>query len=86
MVNSPKNEFGNTRVYKSTVELNTNQNYLKVQHFGTAINNLILRLVTNVTDLSILQHIKHLNQLQINTKTNQLKSHRYKLHKLLKGN
>ena len=84
MSNSSRDEFRGTTECKLTVE--TQPRLFKVQTFDSALSKLRHRLLTNATDLSILQHIKHLNQIQINTKTNLLKSYRYKLHKLLKGN
>ena len=84
MSNSSRDEFRGTTECKLTVE--TQPRLFKVQSFGIAMSNLRRRLLTNVTDLSILQHITHLKHIQSDTKPNQLKTYRYKLHKLLKGN
>lgn len=84
MSNLPKNEFLETTVYNLAVKPKTQSKLLRFQSFENAINNLGHRLLTNLTDLAILKHKKHLNQIQLNSKTKQLKYYKNRLHQLLK--
>ena len=59
---------GDFILYNLAVEPESQSNLVKFRIFESAVNNLGYRCLTNLTNLALLQHRKHINQLQIYSK------------------
>ena len=55
-------DFIETTVYNLTVEPESQPNLVKLPTFKTAVNNLGHRFLTNLTNLALLQHRKHIKK------------------------
>ena len=68
MSNLSNGDFIEPNVYNLAVEPESQSKLLKLRTFENAVNNLGHRCLTNLTNLALLQHRKHINQLQISSK------------------
>ena len=57
-----------TKVYNLTVKPESQPKVVKLRTFENAVNNLGHIFLTNLTNLALLQHRKHIDQLQIYSK------------------
>ena len=68
MRNLSNGDFIETNEHNLAVEPEPQSNLVKLRTFENAVNNLGHRFLTNLTNLALLQHRKHIDQLQIYSK------------------